>query len=387
MNLVIRRHLFHFINWVSRTFFASRLSYSHVRAFLFNNSFRKFFNLLHVHWDIWRGAAITSSKPYIFVLEVTNVCNLKCPFCLTGKGISGGREVRHMSYDEATKIIDAVADTTYLLQLYTWGEPLLNKDLIPIIEYAKRRNVYVMLSTNATAMTSAYNDRLLDSGLDYLTVAVDGGSDETYRKYRVGGNYNKILANIKDLLEKKKARSADHLFVEWQFIVFRHNEHETEATERMAYNIGINKFTPLPAYVEDPDWLPQSKGYKKAELYNPERLRNCDRPWSHLNVRADGGVASCCYEFFKSDDFGDLKSENFQQIWNNAFFQESRKLIHQFSETKGRNLDESKLICHDCLMSGIRPSYIKKADMVPGNPVRPRYHHKVIPITNVSTRL
>ena len=54
-----RKHAFHFINWMSRTFFASRLSYAHIEAFLFNNSFRKFFNLLHVHFDIWRGQEIT----------------------------------------------------------------------------------------------------------------------------------------------------------------------------------------------------------------------------------------------------------------------------------------------------------------------------------------
>src|SRR5690606_18284829 len=108
-----------------------------------------------------------------------------------------------------------------------------------------------------------------------------------------------------------KARGLDRPFVEWQYIVFRHNEHEVKSTEEMAYRIGINKFTPLPAYVEDEEWLPQSAEFRKTTLYNPERLRNCDRPWSHLNVRADGGVASCCFEFFKADDFGDLDTATF----------------------------------------------------------------------------
>jgi len=353
----VRKRLFHFVNWVSRTFFASRLSYAHIEAFLFNNSFKKLYNLAHVHFDIWRGKEVTSSKPYIFVFEVTNVCNLKCPFCLTGKGISGGREVRHMSFEESKKIIDAVADYTYLLQLYTWGEPLLNKDILRIIEYAKQKRMYVMLSTNATAMTSAYNSKLLDSGIDYITVAIDGGSAETYPIYRRGGNYDKVLANVKELLEQKKARKADHPFVEWQFIVFRHNEHEVEATEKMAYEIGINKFTPLPAYVEDEAWLPQGKAYRKTKVLNPERLQNCDRPWSHLNVRADGGVASCCYEFFKKDDFGNFNDNDFDAIWNNAFFRESRKLIRQAS--RGEELDASDLICRDCLKSGVRPSFVE----------------------------
>lgn len=71
--------------------------------------------------------------------------------------------------------------------------------------------------------------------------------------------------------------------------------------------------------MEDPDWLPQGEAYQAQDL-NPERLRNCERPWTHLNVRADGGVAPCCYEFFKKDDFGDLKQQAFSEVWNNARF-------------------------------------------------------------------
>ena len=357
----IREYSFQIINWISRTFFASRLSYAHIQAFLYCNSWKKFLNMLRTHWDARRGKEVLRSRPYIFVFELTNVCNLKCPFCLTGKGISGGRDVRHVSFEEAKPILDAVADYLYFLQLYTWGEPLLNKDLIKIIEYAKSKGVYVMLSTNATAMTPANNKKLLDSGIDYIMVAIDGGSDETYEKYRVGGNYTKVLANLTDMLEQKRIRGNRNPFIEWQYIVFRHNEHEVASTQKMAYSIGISKFTPLPAYVEDETWLPVGDEYKTGML-NPERLKNCDRPWSHLNVRADGGVASCCYEFFKKDDFGNLNSASFEDIWNNEVFRASRRMIHQHAT--GKPVDDIDIICKDCLETGVRPSFVEKDESV-----------------------
>ena len=358
----LRKYMFHVINWISRYFFASRLSYAHIEAFLFTNSIKKLTNLIQVHWDMWRGNSITSSIPYIFVFEVTNVCNLKCPFCLTGKGISGGRDVRHMKYEEAKEILDAVGDYIYFLQVYTWGEPLLNKDLIKIIEYAKQKNIYVMLSTNATAMTPEYNNRLLDSGIDYITVAIDGGSNATYQIYRVGGNYDKVLNNVANMIDQRKQRGQVRPFLEWQYIVFRHNEHETEKTENLAYEMGINKFTPLPAYVEDEAWSPRTGKYR-TEIGNPERLKNCDRPWSHLNVRADGGIASCCYTFFKKDDFGELSKNSFCEIWNNSKFQQSRRLIHQ-AKTK-QKLEPSQLACYECMKTGIRPSFIEIAAALP----------------------
>jgi MoaA/NifB/PqqE/SkfB family radical SAM enzyme len=212
-----------------------------------------------------------------------------------------------------------------------------------------------MLSTNATAMTPEYNRRLIDSGIDYITVAIDGGSPETYRIYRVGGSYEKVLANITDLLAQRRARGTRKPFIEWQFIVFRHNEHEVDATERIAYELGIDKFTPLPAYSEDASWLPTDQRFR-PQVLNPERLHKCVRPWTHLNIRADGGVAPCCYEFFKKDDFADMSAESFEGVWNNAKFQQSRRLIGQ--SRRGHPLEASELICRGCIESGVRPSYV-----------------------------
>lgn len=356
-----RKICFRFVNWISRKFFSSRLSYSHIEAFIFNNSFKKLKNLMLCHWEIYRGVSKVRSFPYLMILEVTNICNLKCPFCLTGKGVSGGRDKRHMTYEEAILLIDSVADYVFMLQLYTWGEPLLNKDIVKIVEYAKRKNLYVMLSTNATALNEVNVQRMISSGIDYVTLAVDGITQETYEQYRVGGNYQKILDNVAQMLAIKKSLNSKKPFVEWQFIVFRHNEHEVDTAESLAYSLGVNKFTPLPAYTEDKAWIPVGEKYK-TELLNPERLRHCERPWTHVNVRADLGIAPCCYEFFKKDDFGDAKMQSFSEIWNNSLFQASRRMIHQ--KHMGKELEAGAIICRDCIISGVRPSYINvKADV------------------------
>jgi MoaA/NifB/PqqE/SkfB family radical SAM enzyme len=373
---MIRQSLFRLVNWISRRFFASRLSYAHVESFLFHSSWRRLRNLLQVMLDVRLRRTVARGKPYVLILETTNICNLQCPFCLTGKGVSGGREKRHMSFEEAKAILDDVAGTAYFLQLYTWGEPLLNKETLKVIDYAKTLDLYVMLSTNGTAMNAAYCRQLVESGLDYLMIAIDGTSAETYAQYRRGGDHGKVMDNLRTLLAERLAQQRKRPFVEWQFIVFRHNEHEVEAAEASAYALGVDKFTPLPAYVEDEAWLPKDSRYR-AEPFNPERLVNCDRPWTHLNVRADGGMAPCCYEFFKKDDFGNLREQPFAALWNNTLFQESRKLIGQFTRT-GR-MDESALICHGCLKSGMRPSFFEITDETPRVAGRRQIPIKAVP--------
>jgi MoaA/NifB/PqqE/SkfB family radical SAM enzyme len=290
-------------------------------------------------------------------METTNFCNLKCPFCLTGKGISGGRSVKNMNFEEAKKILDQIGDYIYFLQMYTWGEPLLNPDIFKIIEYAKKKNIYVMISTNAMAMSPMNNRRLLESGVDYIVVAIDGGSQETYQRYRKGGDYSKVVTNVKDLLSQREQCKDSSPFVEWQYIVFRHNEHEVYDVEQKAYRLGVDKFTPLPAYVEDEEWASTDPKYR-TQLGNPERIFNCDRPWSHLNVRVDGGVAPCCYTFFKKDDIGEISSDDFLNIWNNESFQQARRIIVQARQ--GKKIEKSDIACYNCMRKGIRPSFIEK---------------------------
>lgn len=166
-------------------------------------------------------------------------------------------------------------------------------------------------------------------------------------------------------------------------LFFRHNEHEVNMTEKQAYEIGINKFTPLPAYVEDETWAATDEEYK-TDFANPERLKNCDRPWSHLNIRADGGVASCCYTFFKKDDFGDLNHNSFDEVWNNDHFQVSRRLIAQ--QKQGKELEESGLLCRDCISTGVRPSFIETpVDTQKQQETMARKNkNKVIPINQIN---
>jgi hypothetical protein len=54
---------------------------------------------------------------------------------------------------------------------------------------------------------------------------------------------------------------------------------------------------------------------------------------------------------------GNLAQDGFADIWNNEKFQESRRLISQFK--RGKVMENSALLCRDCLLTGVRPSFIE----------------------------
>jgi MoaA/NifB/PqqE/SkfB family radical SAM enzyme len=348
------RHIL--IKWavgLGRLFLSDRASLPHLMAFFRYNTLLKAVNLTRVMLEMKLGRVRVKGKPFIMFLEVNNICNLHCPFCLTGKGTTLDRPKRNMSLEEMKKSIEAVTDYLYFIQLYNWGEPLLNKDLFEFIQYAHQRRIFTMVSSNMNFIRPGLAEQIVDSGLDYFISAIDGFSPESYVKYRRGGDFEKAIRNMEDVLAKRKRKGMDHPFVEWQYVVFRHNQHELEAARTFADRIGVDYFHPIAGYIEDPEWITDLPDFQ-AELGLPASVAKCVRPWTHLNIRADGGVAVCCYEFFKKDDFGNIFEKPFARIWNNEMFISSRKLL---SRGPDKAPDTPATICHGCVASGIRPSF------------------------------
>ena len=115
-----------------------------------------------------------------------------------------GREKGMMSLDLFKRTIDEMGRYLVRLHLYNWGEPLLNKDVYEMIGYAHKHHIVTCVSTNFTVFSEAAAEKMIASGLDEIILSVDGASQETYEKYRIGGDFNKVVENISMPREKKE---------------------------------------------------------------------------------------------------------------------------------------------------------------------------------------
>jgi MoaA/NifB/PqqE/SkfB family radical SAM enzyme len=89
------------------------------------------------------------------------------------------------------------------MSLFYLGEPLLCDHLPSMISYARQNKIKAFVSTNLNILDNKKAEGLIESKLDYLLVSLDGASQEIYEKYRVGGDFNKVIANIRMLIKKK----------------------------------------------------------------------------------------------------------------------------------------------------------------------------------------
>jgi MoaA/NifB/PqqE/SkfB family radical SAM enzyme len=149
------------------------------------------------------GHAAVSGLPFVLMIEPTNLCNLRCPLCPSGDGrLTRARGMM----DRATfdRILKQTKGAVKLLQLWNQGEPLLHPDLPWMIRRAKQHGMFVSMSTNGHPLADPSTaKKIVRSGLDHLIVSVDGATQETYARYRRGGNLQTVLRGIEHCVQAR----------------------------------------------------------------------------------------------------------------------------------------------------------------------------------------
>lgn len=129
---------------------------------------------------LFRTGRITGYKLVSANFEVTNACNLSCTICPVNQGMKRPRA--RLDAARFERFLDENPDLEFVL-LFQWGEPLLVKDLPEMIAAATARNVRTMITTNGTLLDAEWCERLLDAGLNRLTMSVDG-DPESHKEIR-----------------------------------------------------------------------------------------------------------------------------------------------------------------------------------------------------------
>jgi len=273
--------------------------------------------------------------PPVLTVEPTNICNLRCPLCVTGNG-SMIREKGRMDLPTYQRLIDELGDKIIYVILYQQGEPYLNHHFLDFVSYAKARRLYVTTSTNAHYFDLETCRRTVASGIDAMIVSVDGATQETYARYRVGGNLEKVLTGIRNLVTAKKSARRKTPYLYLQFLVMRHNEHEIPVMEKLARDLGVDRFlkknTQVETLAEAREWLPQDERYRRYALHEDGfQVKSngsvCPRPWLSTMVNWDGTISPCCFDKNGRHSTGDMQQAPFLKIWSASEYQQFRQKI------------------------------------------------------------
>lgn len=314
---------------------------------------------------VWNGTKVLSSfylskitgKPFQWGLpisvsfEPTTSCNLRCPECPSGLR-AFTRPTGMLQPDFFNKTIDDIHKELLYLIFYFQGEPYLNPSFLKMVEYASSKKIYTATSTNAHYLNDDNAKKTVESGLDRLIISIDGTTQEVYQQYRVGGNLEKVLQGARNIVKWKRELKSAKPFVIFQFLVVKHNEHQMEEVKQMAKEIGVDqvrfKTAQVYDYENDPNQLiptnEKFSRYKKdqnGKYSSKNKLSNeCWKLWHANVITFDGLVVPCCFDKDATHQLGDLKNQNFKEVWTNEKYRKFRAdLMHS-----RKNID----ICANC---------------------------------------
>jgi MoaA/NifB/PqqE/SkfB family radical SAM enzyme len=176
------------------------------------------------------GKAVVYGIPPAIGVELTNYCNLNCPECNTGSGRMT-RKRGFMDPELFDRIISELKPFLFYARLNFQGESMMHPGFFSFLR--KSRNINTVVSTNGHFLSPDNADSIVKSGLHKLIVSLDGMDQETYSKYRIGGEVRSVLDGIKNVSHANR-KAGSPLKLEIQFLVNRKNEHQVHAVRHFA---------------------------------------------------------------------------------------------------------------------------------------------------------
>jgi len=284
-------------------------------------------------------------KPSLIMLDASSACQLRCPSCPTGQGMTlKTLGERFLKFTDFKNLIDA-NPWIKSIELSNWGEIFLNPEIISILEYGYKKNI--ALQANCGVNLNTVSSDILEALVKYqfrgMTISLDGASNDTYKTYRVGGNFEKVIAHIRVINAFKQRYKTDLPKMTWQFVAFGHNEHEIEKARDMAAELEMDFRVKLSfgdlytgeifSPIKNRELMRRESGVDCAdrqeyfEKYGELYLQkiSCAQLWENPQIHADGRLLGCSINF--KQDYGNVFEEGLLECINNEKITYARQML------------------------------------------------------------
>lgn len=243
-------------------------------------------------------------------IEITNICNLNCSFCLNNK-----REKKFMSVSDFSHIISEIKPYTDYIYLHVKGEPLLNPNLDIFLDICDNNNIKVNITTNGTLLkksfdilkkhkclrqinVSLHSENEIDDYFDDVFSVCKGLSEHVYISYR--------LWTLNDLvLDNNSKEVVDNIISEYNLSPELVEKVYKEKQIKICENTYINKDNLF-------EW-PSIKSKHNSDGY-------CHGTIDHIGIQVDGTVIPCCLDGDGVINLGNILSTDFVDILNSDRF-------------------------------------------------------------------
>lgn len=269
-----------------------------------------------LRWHLYPRFHYVSKFPDHVDIEISSACNLRCPMCYTiTDEFKNKVKIGLMDFELFKKLIDECSKRgSYSIRISLRGESFIHPNVFEMIEYAKKSGIKEVSSlTHGGMLDEDKFRRLIDIGLDWLTISFDG-MEETYDKIRAPNKYNEMIKKIKRFSDIKKELKKQKPIIKVQSILPAISDDPKKF---------FNTFDPITDQIGANPLIDFSHSNNDVEF-----LENftCPVLWQRLVIGSDGRVLLCSQDEMGSYIVGDVNKESIYEIWHGKKLQDARKI-------------------------------------------------------------
>jgi radical SAM protein with 4Fe4S-binding SPASM domain len=335
-------------------------------------------------------------RPLKLEMDIVNQCNLRCTMCHFSSAQWSGRTKREIAVEDFARIAEQLFPLCSHVSLSISAEPLLHRKLSAILQIIGKYKIpFIYMHTNGLLLHERVIGQLMQSKVHQLSISIDGATKHTYERIRVGGKFERLIANIQAVNRAKKDTRSETPHICFNVVLMRSNIRELPALVELANSlqvraIGAVHMVPLEIAVVDPEESLQwdkdlcnrmlDEARALAERYQidvsfPERfviadpsplprqtgathrdLRflapqpkatvepSCSFPWHFVGLDSEGNVMPCGW-WYNQPPMGNVLTDAFEVIWNNDQY---RRLRSEHSLRQGL-----RTVCQTCPVAGM----------------------------------
>ncbi|MFA6104528.1 MAG: radical SAM protein [Victivallaceae bacterium] len=289
-------------------------------------------------------------KPFTVLIEPSSCCNFKCVQCF--QGIKGDnyftRNRMNMPLARFRKIIEQLqaweGPRLKVLKLSLYGEPLINPDFCEMLRIAREADIAerIETTTNASLLTRAVAEKLVEYRLDYARVSIYA-PDQSKHEEVTGSpiDIRIIHENLRMLREIRKQHGSEKPFVSAKML-----DMYGEANDRF---VQMYQDVADEVYIDKPhSWIKTGdtdfmKNYYQEGIgvaandfkqHSTKRIA-CPMGFTTMAVRSNGDVAPCCVDFIGGTNLDNMEEHTLREIWHSDRWFEFLKM--QLQDRKHEN--------------------------------------------------
>lgn len=260
-----------------------------------------------------------------------------------------------MKFKDFKELVDENPRISHI-ELSSWGEMFLNPDLPSIIEYAHEKRVALTAENGANLndVTDEALEALVRFKFRHMVCSIDGASNEIYGVYRQGGEFGRVIENIRKINGFKLAYGSKFPMLTWQFVVFGHNEHEIPLAKKMAADLDM-RFVPRLSFdaryspIKNAEFVREQTGHdvlsqegfrrKHGKPYRAKWI--CAQLWNNPQINWDGRNLGCCRNFW--GDYGNVFESGLTRSFGGEKIDYARQML------LGKKEAREDIPCSSCI--------------------------------------